>query len=268
MIEVSPFAIINALKLFFRMIYGGATKWIFYSAYVTSDKHYHKNKKPFYRKLTEHIEYFLKLETKHFSNIDNPKCYLLLRQTERCNKDSIKISGYVFAGVGNLEYQEYFCALVKREKTVLVYLPKIPLKELRVSNNGIIPSYDNVFIEGEQSGDDKLVFRIVEGHPTFTEYLNSVWVEKWGYVWNLDHLYEEIRNFRFKAIRYLSGSFGLSQASLPINSIRMSKRSFVERNLLRVEIIWCKLVVNFLCGERPMKFLFWILISFRIIRLA
>jgi hypothetical protein len=169
------------------------TKFLFLDSYETSHKEHLKRFAPgkHFSELGSFFEFSTHLECNHISNATNPMSFLILRNTTE--KLFQRIELLVEADAGYVKYQD-FSILVDVGKTPLVVnLPKIPLKDIELTNNNrIITTYNKVRVkilildksikEYESKAESYPIT------PSYTEFLNSRWDKKWDLAWNLDYI--------------------------------------------------------------------------------
>lgn len=181
------------------------TKFLFYGAYAASHQHYlervsHNSKD----KLGRLFEFDLKLENKHFSNLEAPVSKLILRNIS--GQMLSKVEVLVEANAGNAKYQDFAILHNVDDIMQVVHLPRIPLKDLVIveGNKILIPfSEVQVSIRVESKNiedfDRTAISNLI--HPTYTEHLNSTWHKMWGFFWNLDHIVSKKHDLK-DAIQY------------------------------------------------------------------
>jgi len=170
-----------------------ATKKLFLSAYQASDEYYwqHNGLGVSWRPLGPHLEYDTHLAS-IFSNEKTPLSYISIRAREGVvfKKATVK-----FAAKGHVvSYQDTIVLYDIGQTPIIKALPSIPLKSLWVARGGIRSPYEDVKIEvidlyGADGTNLAEGRRIADSFaPTYTEILNSEFVERWGYWWNVDEI--------------------------------------------------------------------------------
>lgn len=169
------------------------TRKLFLSAYQASDEYYwqHNGIGAYWRALGPYLEYDTHLAS-IFSNENMPLSYISVRARGSNHLKKVTIK---FTAKGNLvSYQDTIVFCDVGEVPVIKALPSIPLKSMWVARGGIRTPYENVQIEIVELCDDDGV-NLLEGrttadsfNPTYTEILNSEFVEYWGYYWNMDEI--------------------------------------------------------------------------------
>ena len=99
-----------------------------------------------------------------------------------------------------------------------------------------------------------LDFRTPQNHLMYDESFNHDYREKWGYVWNLEHLSRLKSDLRHKLLFHTLGDFW----AIP----RFSDKSVGFSGKLRE--MYRKFVINRLFSKGMCEFLFWILVIFRV----
>jgi hypothetical protein len=223
--------------------------------YQTSHSKYLKRKNELlFRVLTKDIEYDLKLENKHFNNKENPCSKLVFKFPD--GFEGGVLQGVVIAESGDLQHQERFHIIYMGKPLVVIKLPRMPLKDLYVFDDGVKLSIDNIFIEGEfidRQGNINQ-FKTINGCPIYNEYLNGEWDYRWGIVWNLDYLSEIKSNFRHRILNKLLGQ--LWSLGPPRRKNRTIRRFLSD--------IYREVLVNGLLHEKVINVIFWLLVILRV----
>lgn len=185
------------------------TKWLFLASYQVSHeehlKRFQAGKR--FRELGEFFEFDIHLECDHVSNATVPTSFLILRN--RSGRTFSRIELLVEANGGYVKYQDFTTLIAVEDTPLVVYLPRIPLKEIEfTSANRIVTSYRDVtvtvFIRDDASIPEyKVQAKSLPISPTYTEFLNSSWDRKWGTVWNLDYIESSKTDLRHKLLFYL-----------------------------------------------------------------
>lgn len=244
----TPFGLLKWIKVWLDKI-------IMLKPYQTSHSKYLKRKgELFFRVLTEGIEYDLRLENKHFNNKENPCSKLVLKFSDGFEGGELR--GIVVAESGDLQYQERFHIIYMGKPLVVVRLPRMPLKDLYLFDDGVKLSIDNIFVEGEliDRHGNTIKFKTINGCPVYNEYLNGEWDYRWGIVWNLDYLSELKSSFRHKILNQLLGE--LWSLGPPRRKNR-EIRAFLSD-------IYRRVVVNGLLHEKVVNVIFWLLVILRV----
>lgn len=190
-----------------------ATKKIFLKAYQVSDDYYweHYRLGKTWRELGPDIEYDTHLAT-IFSNDKLPLSYIVLRS--RNGTKHKKVTLKVEAKDASVDYQETIVVYGLDEKPIIKSLPSIPLKSMWVARGGIKTPYNNIHIEIieqiNEEGVDLIENRKIEDYfiPTYTEILNSEFVKRWDYFWNVDEINwqkQKIKDYLFVKLIFSAG---------------------------------------------------------------
>lgn len=230
------------------------TKHLFLNSYQVSHEEHLKRFQIGRRfdSLGRFFEFDIHLECNHISNSTVPMSFLILRNTS--DRTFRRVELIVEADAGYVKYQD-FNTLVDIGKTPLVvYLPRIPLKEIELTHdNKIITTYKNVVVKVEIL-DESLSGNESTGEsypisPTYTEFLNSRWERKWDTFWNLDYIESCKTDLRHKLQYYLVTRNKWPVAGEPRNifyQIYKAVRLLVSVPLYRI-----------LSYERVIAVLFW-----------
>jgi len=184
------------------------TKFLFLAAYQVSHQEHLKRFQAgkHFDELGEFFEFDIHLECDHISNATVPTSFLILRN--RSGQTFERVELLVEADGGYVKYQDFTTLISVGETPLVVYLPRIPLKEIEfTSSNRIVTPYDKVtvtvLIHDSAVPEHKAKATSWPINPTYTEFLNSSWDEKWGAVWNLDHIESCKTTLRHKLQFYL-----------------------------------------------------------------
>jgi hypothetical protein len=190
------------------MLTDGITKFLFLGSYQVSHQEHLKRLQVGRRfeELGEFFEFGIHLECDHLSNITVPKSILMLRN--RSSRIFERVALLVEATSSHSKYQDFTTLIDVGVTPLVVYLTKIPLKEIAVSDsNRITRSYDHVivtlFIKDSEIPEYKTKVTSWPIKPSYTEFLNSSWDKKWGAVWNLDYIESCKTRLRNKLQHYL-----------------------------------------------------------------
>lgn len=185
------------------------TKCLFFASYQVSHeehlKRFQAGKR--FRELGEFFEFDIHLECDHVSNATVPTSFLILRN--RSGRTFSRIELLVEANGGYVKYQDFTTLIAVGETPLVVYLPRIPLKEIEFTNtNRIVTPYHDVTVTISIRDDDSIPEHKAKVtsfpiSPTYTEFLNSSWDKKWGTVWNLDYIESCKTDLRHKLLFYL-----------------------------------------------------------------
>jgi len=185
-----------------------ATKFLFLTPYQVSHQEHLKRFQPGKRfdELGEFFEFDIHLECDHISNATVPTSFLILRN--RSTQTFERVELLVEADGGYVKYQDFTTLVNVGETALVVYLPRIPLKEIEfTSRNRIVTPYDKVTVSlhirdsAVPEYKAKATSRSIS--PSYTEFLNSSWNEKWGTVWNLDYIESRKTDLRHELQFYL-----------------------------------------------------------------
>lgn len=184
------------------------TKALFFASYQVSHQEHLKRSQAgkHFDELGEFFEFDIHLECDHVSNATVPTSFLILRN--RSDKIFERVELLVEADGGCVKYQDFATLISVGETPVVVYLPRIPLKEIEITeNNRIVMSYEKVnitlFIRDKAVPEERARAVSWPISPTYTEFLNSSWDKKWGTVWNLDYIESCKTSLRHKLQFYL-----------------------------------------------------------------
>jgi len=169
-----------------------AAQKLFLNAYQASDEYYWQLNKigASWKNIGNDIEYDTYLAT-IFSNGLPPLSYIAIRSSSSLYK---KITLKLEAEGPFATYQEIIIIHNLNEKPVIKALPSIPLKSMWVARGGIMIPYGRVHIEVieqiNNKNQDVLEGKKIEDYfnPSYTEILNSEFVKRWGYYWNVDEI--------------------------------------------------------------------------------
>ena len=184
------------------------TKYLFLASYQVSHEEHLKRFQAGKRfdELGEFFEFDIHLECDHVSNATVPTSFLILRN--RSGRTFSRIELLVEANGGYVKYKDFTTLIAVSETPLVVYLPRIPLKEIEFTNtNRIVTPYNNVtvtvFIRDDSIPEYQSKAASLPISPTYTEFLNSSWDKKWGTVWNLDYIKSCKTDLRHKLQFYL-----------------------------------------------------------------
>ncbi len=169
------------------------TKFLFLASYQVSHTEHLKRIQAgkSFDELGEFFEFDIHLECDHISNATVPTSFLILRN--RSAQTFQRVELLVEADGGYVKYQDFTTLIDVGETPLIVYLPRIPLKEVEIiSHNRIVTSYKKVtvtlYIRDSSVPEYQAKATSWPISPSFTELLNSSWDKKWGAVWNLDYI--------------------------------------------------------------------------------
>lgn len=196
---------VGTLGLFTETI----TKYLFLASYqVSHDEHLKRTQAgKRFRELGEFFEFDIHLECDHVSNATVPTSFLILRN--RSGQTFNRIELLVEANAGRVKYQDFTTLIAFGETPLVVYLPRIPLKEIEFTDaNRIVTSYHDVTVSISICNEGSIPEYKVKAtslpiSPTYTEFLNSLWDKKWGTIWNLDYIKSRKTDLRDKLLFYL-----------------------------------------------------------------
>ncbi len=159
-----------------------------------------------FHELGDFFEFDIHLECDHVSNATVPTSFLILRN--RSGQAFNRVELLVEANGGYVKYQDFTTLIAVGDIPLVVYLPRIPLKEIELtSTKRIITPYRDVtvmvFVHDDSIPECKSKAKSQAISPTYTEFLNSSWDEKWGTVWNLDYIESCKADLRNKLKFYL-----------------------------------------------------------------
>lgn len=190
-------------------------KKLFLNAYQESDQYYwqHHAIGSAWRKLGTLIEYDTHLATV-FSNDTPPLCYIALRASTSTNYKFLTLN---FEAKGSyVSYQDTIVVQNIGCTPIIKSLPSIPLKSMWVARGGIELPYKSVHIKVVELFDDEGV-NVLEGknieehfNPNYTEILNSEFVKRWDYYWNVDEINLQKRSIKehlYMKFLFLEGQF-------------------------------------------------------------
>jgi hypothetical protein len=207
-----------------------ATKKLFLSAYQASDEYYwqHSGLGVHWRPLGPHLEYDTHLAS-IFSNEKTPLSYIAIRAKEGAvfKKATVK-----FAAKGPVvDYQDTIVLYDIGKTPTIKALPSIPLKSLWVARGGVRTPYKDIEIEvidlyrADGSNVAEGIHFADSFIPTYTELLNSEFVKRWGYWWNVDEI-----NWQKKIVReliYMKFLFAADRPWRPLSSWHPKRVLFV-----------------------------------------
>jgi hypothetical protein len=161
----------------------------------------------------------------------------------------------VEADAGYVKYQDFITLIDVDQTPLVVNLPRIPLKEIEFTrNNRIITTYDNVRVKvkiiDSSVSEYESKAESLSISPTYTEFLNSRWDKKWGFVWNLDYIESCKVELRHKLQFYLVDRNRWSVVGEPKN--RFYQIYKILRLLVGMPLFYV------LSHERVISTLFWV----------
>lgn len=184
------------------------TKFLFQEPYRVSHQEHLKRFQAGKRfdALGQFFQFDIHLECDHISNSTVPMSFLILRNISGRSFQRVEL--LVEADAGYVKYQDFTTLVDIGKIPLVVNLPRIPLKEIELTNdNRIVTAYDNVRVMIEINDDSLSIYesRSESGpiRPTYTEFLNSRWDKKWGHVWNLDYIESSKTKLRHRLQYYL-----------------------------------------------------------------
>lgn len=184
------------------------TKFLFLASYEISHAEHLKRFQAgkHLDELGEFFEFDVHLECDYVSNATVPTSFLILRN--RSGQTFNRVELLVEANGEYVKYQDFTTLVAVGEIPLVVYLPRIPLKEIEFTNTNriILPYRDvtvTVFVHDDSIPEYKSKAKSRAIRPTYTEFLNSSWDKKWGTVWNLDYIESCKTDLRHKLQFYL-----------------------------------------------------------------
>jgi len=176
---------------------------MFLPAYMASHAAYIERScigKP-WKKLGDHFEFDIHLESNFLSNETSPTSCLFLRNLSGKEFSSVEILVTAEAAYGR--YQDLAVLRDVGEIPEIVKLPRIPLKEVEITEDGKLHTiYKEVTVQlwvlASPCGPALEHLKFPPFRPSYTEFLNSTWVKKWDTVWNLDYIESLKRRMREK----------------------------------------------------------------------
>lgn len=182
------------------------TKFLFLESYEVSHQRYlkHFQAGKHFVKLGRFFEFDIHLECNHLTNETIPTSFLILHNISSQVFERVEL--LVEADAGFVKYQDFTTLISVGKTPLVVYLPRIPLKDIEVrGGNNIVTSYKNVTVAVQiQDGDiakHEAKAKSLPFTPTYTEFLNSRWSKRWGSNWNIDYIVECKKTLREK-LRY------------------------------------------------------------------
>lgn len=184
---------IKPLFWIFQKTHAWLEKRLVQPLYMVSHRKYLRQKAPETRweTFSNYFEYRLEFEDV-FSNDDHPVAELSLRSIAGQRITYIKI-GVTVSG-GTKRYQEVFEAIDICETETIIKLNSIPILEMRVYEDGFLPTFSDVRVKllkivFDEENEDIFFPGPVETRFTLThqQFLRSEWARKWDFTWNLDY---------------------------------------------------------------------------------
>ncbi len=236
----------------------GAFKWLkkwiekkfFLDLYQQSHLVYMRRiSKPHYRHLTQGIEYDLQLESEYFSNKSNPVSAMLIKFPN--GAEGMRLKGKVISESGEYQQQDNFDVCFEGKSKIRLKLPEMPLLNYIPTKKGIALTVTNIYLTGvliNEKGDE-IPFETERTHPLYNEFLNSEYAFKWGFAWNLDHLYREISDFRHRVLYTLLGDSWMLSSYRPASGFREN-----------FQACYTKVILNTIGHEKVCNGIYWVML--------
>ncbi len=241
------------------------TKFLFLDSYkVSHDKHLKRfSAGQTFQDIGIFFEFDIFLECNYISNSTVPMSFIIIKNKSK--KLFKKVDLFVEADADYVKFQDYTRLVDLGETPLIIYLPKIPLKEVKFTNDNKINTpysrvkvkleiFDESLTESEAISESRAIT------PSYTEFLNSRWDKKWGAVWNLDYIESSKRDLK-NLIKY---------------HLISKHRSFIFYNaknkitqIIRLPVLlFGSLLFKVLSYPRFISIIFWVPIFFRLKKLS
>jgi hypothetical protein len=241
------------------------TKFLFLPSYRVSHNRFLERSQAgkHFQALGEFFEFDLHLESDHLSNATVPMSFVVLRN--RSGQIFSRIEVHVQATARHVEYQDFTTLIEVGERPVVINLPRIPLKEMQVTeSDGITTTYDNARVSISILDDAIPVQQArAKSHritPSYTEFLNSEWDKKWDVVWNLDYI-ETCKNELRDRLRF----YFVTRNRFPMEG---EPRCRLYRKYKHLRLVLGRPFHWVLGQDRVIAMIFWVPIFIRLRRLA